>query len=452
MSTRGYVALILTAGAFALLVPGSASAYTDPPVKLGTQPQYLPDSEGLVAAGTPRTLPVPPKPGWYEAQEATSSEFDVAASTELESESASLIARVGAWGWELAPPVAVSAVGLGAGYLIGTKIYGLFSDSGPAPTGSNTYFADHWQLVKPGSMLLSDATGNVYAPSWGVWEYNSSVYSGKITDTHACETILWGSGKPIYAPGWIAASRYNYCGIHQYQNYVLFKPGIPVECGVVRDCSGITPVNYNGANQPAVPTAQQLQDRTLTELESGNYPLTNAFINHMEDPENYPDPRVTRTKQDHRCDRSTPTYFNPDTGSAHAPFDPYYPWTFAVTNRPPGYDLTDVYLRYGTTDWGPTVDPTRTPFARDDWLGWGWRKIAAKHGWSELDRSETQLALTEAAPVPAPDDSGNWDYILPVDPGAGGVSCERIVAVDFRTGDGDPAPRGIVTSFNAVGQ
>jgi hypothetical protein len=45
----------------------------------------------------------------------------------------------------------------------------------------------------------------------------------------------------------------------------------------------------------------------------------------------------------------------------------------------------------------------------------------------------------------------NYVYSAPVvTPGAEDVSCIRNVVVDYEAGEGDPRPRGIVTSFNSV--
>jgi hypothetical protein len=70
----------------------------------------------------------------------------------------------------------------------------------------------------------------------------------------------------------------------------------------------------------------------------------------------------------------------------------------------------------------------------DLWKGdiaanWGERHIAAKHGWEAQDRSDT--ASTLVAP----------DFLLP---------CVRVVRVERGQWPGEPARRGIITSFGAV--
>jgi hypothetical protein len=160
---------------------------------------------------------------------------------------------------------------------------------------------------------------------------------------------------------------------------------------------------------------------------------------------------VTQEEEDHRCDRAPgATYENPGGNDDPDPFTKYLDDAFAVTTYPAGYEGSDVYLHYGTTYWVPGGNPAQTPWYLDDWGGWGYRHILAKHGWSELDQQETEEALVDDAD-PSQTPNGNWDYETPLStPGQGGVSCTRTVIVDFRTGNGDPGPRGVVTSFNKV--
>lgn len=105
-------------------------------------------------------------------------------------------------------------------------------------------------------------------------------------------------------------------------------------------------------------------------------------------------------------------------------------------------------LREGRSRWIPAVQP-KDPEYRDDWDGWGFRHIRAKHGWGQQDEDETRTTLlTPQVPRVA---EGGWRYeaALPT-PGQGGVSCRRVVVVDFVPGSTDPAARGIVTSYNEV--
>jgi hypothetical protein len=195
----------------------------------------------------------------------------------------------------------------------------------------------------------------------------------------------------------------------------------------------------------------ELEDRVRDALDSGSADYFQAWDAFQLDPENYPDPRKTDEEEDHRCDR-TPgaTYENPLGSIDPEPFAPYVLSSFYVPERPTGTEEVDVFLRYGETFWVPGRYPETTPQYIDDWGGWGYRHIKAKHGWSNLDQEETETALLDPAPELQP--SGNWLYESPVlpTPGSGGVGCFRQVALDFEPGPNDPAARGIVTSFNVV--
>jgi hypothetical protein len=445
--------LVLCVAVAMLLVPVAAQAYSDPPVKLGTQSQYLPDSTGWAATNSPRAIPgVDPSSvaeSWYLEEWEASAEFDLATSAELHSELDSLLLETGAWDWGVLPQLAAGAAAGWVGWQIGSAVWGIFFEDA-SPSGSGTpRLANQWIPERPGSVLLSDGSGNATAPAWGLGGFSSSGPPGRITNTGACEIELYGDGNRVYGPGWISAT---FCGISQYRNYVLFRELDAIKCGTVAACNGINPVTYNGAGQPTLPTAEQLQSRVASELDTSDYPVVNRWVNHEAEPENYPNPLVTRTEEDHRCDRAAgASYQNPGGNADPDPFTKYYETPFAITNRPPGYGSTEIYLHYGSTRWIPAVHPEEAPWYRDAWDGWGYRHIQAKHGWSELDREETQLALAEDT-APVDQGNGKWLYKAPVPTeGEGGVTCTRDVVVDFEPGEGDPRPRGIVTSFNAVG-
>jgi hypothetical protein len=87
------------------------------------------------------------------------------------------------------------------------------------------------------------------------------------------------------------------------------------------------------------------------------------------------------------------------------------------------------------------------------WRGWGWRKISAKHGWSEPDVIDTAMALN-TTPDPNPGNSPySWIY-TGVPFSQNGVECQRKVYVVLRpVSRGREAslglgPKQITTSFN----
>jgi hypothetical protein len=173
------------------------------------------------------------------------------------------------------------------------------------------------------------------------------------------------------------------------------------------------------------------------------------------EPQEFPSPFVTKTKENHDCDRSSgPTYENLEGNNSPEPFAKKEEAPFTVTTTPEGVAPESVYLRWGETDWLPGRETFKGEAFRDLWSGWGYRHILAKHGWSALDREETEAALVDDL-TPLKEPNGLWKYET-FDPTAGleGTECVRTVLVDFEKGERhgvpDPAPRGIVTSYNQV--
>jgi hypothetical protein len=439
-------ALALAALLALLIVPPAARAlvYTDPPVKLGTEPQYLGDSTGLVAVNSPRQ-PVgydpPPvaEPSYVEVWD-PSTALDAPTSAELQSEVETAIARTGLWRWGLAPPLLVSAAGGYFGWQIGSWIWGTFLDPS-SPIGSWGIFADTWTPEPPGQAVLSDASGTAYTPSWGLLGTSSMYGPGRITDTGACEIELYGDGGRLYAPGWVPVT---FCDVSGERNYVLFRELDVTKCGTIATCDGINPVAYPGANQPPLPTTDELQTSVLSELRTDGYPILNRYVNYKEQPDYWPDPR-TRTQEDHRCDLSPPAYNNYGGNSDPDPYTPKISTPFPTTERPSGAPrptFPDPYLRWGKTRWGGNY--------LDNWLEWGFRHIVAKHGWGPDDITAT--AETLAAPVRTVEQSPTWMRYIGPQYQQNGAICERRVVVRYAPVEDDPpnTPRGIVTSFAAV--
>jgi hypothetical protein len=334
-------------------------------------------------------------------------------------------------------------------------IYGvLFGESEAAKTEVGHYRAEEWSPRAPGDLLDSGTTSSppIYAPNaWGLEGYNKTLgHTGLQSSIPGqCELDLWGAGTRIYASKWFAPSG---CVPKEARWYVLWKPLTEMAKCSGTICTGIEAKSYSGAGQPSLPTTKQLEERTQTQLKSAEYPVLNRFLNYLAEPENFPDPRVTKKKVDEeerRCDRGTPQFENAGGNLSPEPFAKEDEAEFSVASRPEGFESTPVYLRWGTTSWIPgKAGFSETPYL-DLWSGWGYRHIAAKHGWNAVDREETELTLSTGTPVET--GAGNWLYTTTAIPtGVGGVECERRVVVDFRTREGDPAPRGIVTSFNTV--
>jgi hypothetical protein len=428
-----------------LIVPPAAWAlvYTDPPVKLGTEPQYLGDTTGIVEMNSPRLPPgydLPPVAEQvYPELFDTSAAVDVPASEELHSELAQLLARSGSWEWDLAPALLVAGSGF-FGYEIGSVAWGAFF-APSSPIGTWGISADTWTPVPPGRGVLSDSSGTAYTPSWGLLGTSSMYGPGRITDTGACEIELYGDGGRLYAPGWVPAT---ICDVSGERNYVLFRDLNLTKCGAIVTCDGINPVAYSGANQPPLPTADELQNRVLNELQTDGYPVLNRFLNYERDPENWPKPTL-KTERDHRCDLSPPAYYDLGGNSDPDPYTPKISTPFPTPERPTGAPpsiFADPYLRWGKTSYQGTY--------LDNFDGWGWRHIAAKHGWSAADITAT--AETLAAPERTVQQSETSMRYIGPQYQQNGALCERRVVVQFAPIEGDPpdTPRGIVTSFAAV--
>jgi hypothetical protein len=96
-------------------------------------------------------------------------------------------------------------------------------------------------------------------------------------------------------------------------------------------------------------------------------------------------------------------------------------------------------LRHGTANWrGGHID---------DWGGWGWRHIAAKHGRSAADETATRAALT--APASTAEQTPTSMRYLGPEYEQNGAVCQRVVVVEYGLQEGDPAdtPKGIITSY-----
>lgn len=215
-----------------------------------------------------------------------------------------------------------------------------------------------------------------------------------------------------------------------------------------------TPDAYTAA--PADPGTEVVEKKAAEAIDQSE--ALQAFLTAAFEAETkyeyFPAQTATEKKVDdeeRRCDRGTgPTFYNLDGNQGPEPFEVKEPTAFTVTDLPPGVESpSPVYLRWGETSW--LGEKLEEPEFMDLWGGWGWRHVQAKHGWNTLDREETALALlTPQEPVKR--GGGKWRY-SGIDPqrGTGGVECERRVVVQFEKGkEADPAPLGIVTSFNVV--
>jgi hypothetical protein len=206
---------------------------------------------------------------------------------------------------------------------------------------------------------------------------------------------------------------------------------------------------------PPDPETTAVEEEAEVDLDQNEF--MQAYIQWAEEPEPksgmFPDPKYTEkgtSEEERRCDRGTSTFSNVEGNVSPEPFAQKELASFTIAQLPIGVESpSPVYLRYGETYWKPARD-SEAPKHVDNFGGWGFRHIAAKHGWSPLDRVETEEALATAEPRST--ERGTYVYES-LDSGSGkdGVNCTRRVIVDLAKKQGNPAPRGIVTSFNIVG-
>jgi hypothetical protein len=109
-----------------------------------------------------------------------------------------------------------------------------------------------------------------------------------------------------------------------------------------------------------------------------------------------------------------------------------------ATGRPAGFaDAASPYLRWGTTRVGGQHI--------DDWSGWGWRHIVAKHGWSEEDEAATRQALEFSVTTTLSRAGAMWYAGIEYE--RNGAICQRLVLVDYNVDAESGEPVGVRTSF-----
>lgn len=146
-----------------------------------------------------------------------------------------------------------------------------------------------------------------------------------------------------------------------------------------------------------------------------------------------------------RCDVSDPqdAYVSGQGEDQYEPFPSYATGSAAegsyATPTHPGESTTT--LRWGTTAFDPEAR---------NWDGFGYRHIAAKHGWTAADETATRAALA-TTPVPIPDRGHDrWEFTGPDYGGRAGAVCRRVVVVDYDRAPSAPAPEGIITSYGKL--
>jgi hypothetical protein len=210
--------------------------------------------------------------------------------------------------------------------------------------------------------------------------------------------------------------------------------------GPVEDYTG-QPSTYQDWWPPTDPGYSTTETRTRTQLESGDYPaLTQKLEYELGVPEvcDPVDPNVcnqptTLREQERKCEVSDPTGQDPDPSTptdqfAAAQYATVTPFTRTDTN---GQSVTTA-LKVGWT--GPSIIT--------EWKGWGWRHVAAKHGWGPADIAATQAALLDTPTL----SNGRFQYTGP-DYSQNGVICQRRVVVAAGPLPDETSSKEIITSY-----
>ncbi len=193
-------------------------------------------------------------------------------------------------------------------------------------------------------------------------------------------------------------------------------PPVPVESYWVKEdeLAAVAPVqdyldqpfDRQTLNWEDKPTSNaQLESRTRTALESGDYRLLDPWYAHLLDPQTYEDPTEDEEERDQcRPADSVPAGdpaplrgtqdFLEDPIRWRERYDAVPADQFPLGSEVPESGLPatggQAYMRWGWTSLNP----------KDaiDWEGWGYRKIVAKHGWGPTALGRTSQTLF-ATPV-----------------------------------------------------
>ena len=162
-------------------------------------------------------------------------------------------------------------------------------------------------------------------------------------------------------------------------------------------------------------------------------------------------PRSVRVTVEHQrknsCDRSPkvePYAPGDDVADKWDPFrggivhDPT--WAVDPTFPTPASAIEGEATLYWGSAW-IAADP------QNGWQGFGYRKIAAQHGFSREDEISTRVVLSTAAPTPHPTGINRERFIGDRYAGLDGRPCERVVIIEWAPKPGDPAAEHLITSY-----
>jgi hypothetical protein len=305
------------------------------------------------------------------------------------------------------------------------------SPSSPCPIGS--HYHDRPTLTQPAYVWQWNANwDSPYGANWWDWRSNDGDCNHPAPPTdapHVFESVASSStclASPTDQTGTTTTAWW-------------YQDDLPATTPLL-DYNG-QPSDYQDWWPPTDPGFQTTKTRTRNELESGRYPLLNQKIEHElgvpevcdpVDPDVCNQPETTR-EQERKCELGEPDDADPDDSISNDQFvaGQYTPVTSLMRRHETSGQLVPTALKVGWTE----ADVTR------GWIGWGWRHVVAKHGWTPADVAATEDALLE---VPFQD--GGWVY-LGEEYEQNGAVCQRRVVVSPNKRPQEPSAKEIITSY-----
>lgn len=222
--------------------------------------------------------------------------------------------------------------------------------------------------------------------------------------------------------------------------------------GPVEDYTGQTYGPWTAP--PSDPGLANVKEALRTALESGQLPAAREKLEFElgvagacdpVEPNVCNDQPDSDREQQKRCDLSPGGLLqDPDPARTRNLGDPaLYVTHQAFQRRPVGGAATDRVDTALLKGWTEDIRPSKK-----EWAGWGWRHIAAKHGWSEADVRATDEALS-TEPQQGATGSATLVYKGPQYI-QNGARCERWVVVAPTPGNftpPEPKAKEIMTSY-----
>jgi hypothetical protein len=202
------------------------------------------------------------------------------------------------------------------------------------------------------------------------------------------------------------------------------------------------------SSPPPDPGESSVRDQIEDELEAGHFPTLREKYEYElgvpgacdpVEPNVCNLPEESNRAKEMRCDLgSGGEQQDPDASRGNTTNDPALYVVHTPLERRPvdggPSDRTPTAMKKG---WTEDVGGKR------EWAGWGWRHVAAKHGWSQADIDATAAALINE---PEPQPNGRL-YYRGDEYTQNGARCKRLVVLADTPRSGEPAAKEIITTF-----